>query len=177
VGARFRLSSSIIAVAASLACGPVACKSKGTATLPPAPSAKVADHLARGELPEGSAHAYTLPLPLRSQILASFINSIDVGSEYSVEDVASFTRARVKDGRITAGANETRFDNVVVKSDPSRVLTIEILTAPPSGRFRSEMLIRDVTPPPLVPGENDADRWRKAGLTPDGKLLDPRRMQ
>ena len=144
---------------------------------PAASSAKPSDHLAKGELPESALRAYTLPLPLHCQIRARFPNSIHIGSDNSLEELASFTRARVKDGRTTSGATETRFDDVVVKADPSRVLTIEIRTAPNFGSFRTQMVVTDVTPPPAPSGETDVDRWRRAGMTPDGKLLNPQQMQ
>lgn len=175
MGARLRLI--VIGLVASIPLGPLACKSKSTTTPPPSPSAKAPDHLAKGELPEGTARAYTLPLPVRCHILTRFIDSIDIGSDDTLEELASFTRARVKDGQTTAGATQTRFENVVVKSDPSRVLTIEIRTAPKTGRFRTQMVVSDVTPPPQPPGETDADRWRRAGMTPDGKLINPQQMQ
>jgi hypothetical protein len=176
VGARLRLTLAALAVA-SLAVGGAACKSKHTESPPPAPSAKAPDHLAKGEIPESSVRAYTLPLPLHCQIRARFPKSVHVGSEYSLEELAGFTRARVKDGRTSAGATETRFDDVVVKTDPSRVLTIEIRTGAGYGPFRTQMVVTDVTPPPAPSGETDADRWKKAGMTPDGKLLNPLQMQ
>jgi hypothetical protein len=122
-------------------------------------------------------HAFTLPLPLHSRITSRFGSTVHVGSGHSLEELASFTRARVKDGKSTSGASETRFDNVVVTTNPSRVLTIEIRRAVGDAEFRSQMAITDVTPAPVNSAESDADRWRKAGLTPDGKLLDPKHMQ
>jgi hypothetical protein len=56
-------------------------------------------------------------------------------------------------------------------------LTIEIRNAPRSTAFRTQMVVRDVTPPPVPSGETDEDRWRRAGLRPDGRLLDPKHME
>jgi hypothetical protein len=39
-------------------------------------------------------------------------------------------------------------------------------------------VIKDVTPPPPPPpGLSDAERWRAAGLTPDGRPLDPKQFE
>jgi hypothetical protein len=152
------------------------CKRKDEAPpAPPAPTASTKDQLARDEIPEGRERAYTLPL--HSAIKARFPGSVHVASSHSQEELSNFTRARVKDGKSSSGASETRFENVTVKADPTRVLTIEIRTAPISGEYRSQMVVSDVTPVPVDSSETDADRWRKAGLTPDGKLLDPKHMQ
>ena len=61
--------------------------------------------------------------------------------------------------------------------DPSKTLTIEVRVAPIAAEYRSQMVISDVTPLPEDPGTTDADRWRKAGMTPDGKPLDPKHLQ
>jgi hypothetical protein len=33
------------------------------------------------------------------------------------------------------------------------------------------------SPPPPPPGLTDAERWRAAGLTPDGRPLDPKKLE
>ncbi len=155
-----------------------ACKRTPPPEQAPAPTASApVDHLAKGELPEGKGRAFTLPLPLRSEVRATFDKSVHVASTHSREDLANFVRARVKDGNTVTGASETRFDGVHVKADPTKTLTIEIRSAPIAGEYRSEMVINDVSGLPAEPGLTDEERWRKAGLTPQGKPLDPQHMQ
>ena len=36
---------------------------------------------------------------------------------------------------------------------------------------RVEMVVRDRTPPPVEEGLTEEERWRQAGMTPDGKVL------
>jgi hypothetical protein len=176
VGARHRLIALLFVPAALL--GAPACKRGEKAPPPPAPSARPGpDHLAKGEIPEGREHAFTLPLPLHSTIRARFAASVHVASPHTEEEVANFVKARVKEGTVTSGASETRFDKVVVTKDPSRMLSIQVRPAPISGEYRSQLVVEDVTPPPEEPGTTDADRWRKAGLTPDGRPIDPKNMQ
>lgn len=175
MGARHRLI--LVSLLAIAIAGP-GCKPKQQAPPSPAPSTRSsADHLAKGEIPEGKERAFTLPLPLHSTIKARFPGSIHVGSPLSHEELSNFVRLRVKDGKTSSGASETRFENVVVTKDSTRTLVIEIRKAVIVGEYRSQMVVNDVTPPPPEPGLSDADRWKKAGMTPDGKLLDPKHMQ
>lgn len=136
-----------------------------------------ADHRAKGEILEGKERAFTLPLPLESTVKARFSTSVHVASPHTVEDLANFVRARVKDGTITAGASETDFDRVVAAKDGSKTLAIQIRPAAIADEFKSQMVVSDITAPPEAPGTTDEDRWRKAGMTPDGKLIDPKKLQ
>ena len=155
-----------------------ACKRKEQAPAPaPSSVAPLPDRLAKGEIPEGPERAFTLPLPLHSTVKARFATSIHVASPHTQEELANFIKMRVKDGKTTSGASETRFDQVVVEKEPSKTLTIQVRPAPISGEYRSEIVINDVSGVPEPPGMTDADRWKKAGLTPDGKQLDPKHMQ
>jgi hypothetical protein len=175
VGSRRRLIALLLWTLTSAA----ACKRKEQAPPAPAPSAAPStDRLAPGEIAEGRERAFTLPLPLHSKVKAQFPGSIHVASPHTHEELSNFVRTRVKDGRTSSGASETRFDSVIVTTDPSKTLSIQVRPAPiTSGEYRSQMVISDVTPVPEEPGMTDADRWKKAGMTPDGKLLDPKHMQ
>lgn len=162
----------ILLAAAALA---VSCKSK-----PPPPKtgdAGPTDHLAPGEAAEGREKAYGLALPQASSIRTRFDRTIGVVSPLSPDELASFVRARVKDGRVVAGVGSTRFEDVVVPSDPQRRLTIDVRPTHLVDGLRSEMTVRDVTPPPVEPNLSEADRWKKAGLTPEGRPLDPKHLE
>jgi hypothetical protein len=76
------------------------------------------------------------------------------------------------------GATTTTFEDVIVPAEPKRHITVEIRPGRANTDVRSEMVVKDVTPPPPPdPNESEAELRRKAGLTPDGKLLDPNHMQ
>jgi len=165
----------VVAVGLGAATG---CKPKEKAPPAPAPSAAPsADRLAPGEIPEGSERAFTLPLPLHSNVKARFPGSVHVASTHSQEELANFVRARVKDGSSASGASETRFDGVVVTKDPSKKLSIHVRSAAIASEYRSQMVIDDITVPPEEPGLTTEDRYRKAGLGPDGTLLDRNQLQ
>ncbi|MBX3211955.1 MAG: hypothetical protein KF850_07980 [Labilithrix sp.] len=176
MGPRRRLIAGV-ALATLAMGGAPACKRKDEAPKPAPSAPPSADRLAPGEIPEGKERAYTLPLPLHSAVKATFPSSVHVASSHTLEELSNFVRVRVKDGTTSSGATETRFDRVVVVKDPSRTLSIQIRSAPRSGPFRSQMVISDLTRPPEEPGLTDEDRWRKAGMTPDGKLIDRKHLE
>lgn len=136
------------------------------------------DHLAEGELAEGPEGAFALRLPLASTVTMRFPESVHVRSSLPPDELASFVRARVTHGTEGVGTTTTTFTNVVVPAEPSRQLAIEIRPASLHTGARSEMVVKDVTPPPEPdPSATQAELRRKAGLTPDGKLLDPKQME
>lgn len=154
----------------------VACKSKPPPSDPPPPAAP-ADHLATNEVVEGKDKAFALPLPYHAQVTGRFRDSVQVRSPLKPEELANFVRTRVKEGNVIAGGASTTFENVVVPAEPARRLSIEVRRSRLTGDARSEMTVRDVTPPPVEPGLTEAERWKKAGFSPDGKPIDPSQTQ
>lgn len=169
--ARLRLTRAV-AIAFSAAALSAACKSKQAPPEPPPPPAPV-DHLATNEVVEGKEKAFALPLPFYSQVTGRFQTSITVRSALKPEELANFVRARVKEGNIVVGGASTTFENVIVPAEPARKLTIEVRRTRLTGDARSEMTIRDVTPPPFDTSGSEEDRWKRAGLNAQGKPLDP----
>lgn len=173
MGARRRL----VALAVFLTAGVAACSSCKRKDDQPPEEIKPPDHLAPNEVAEGKAHAFGLPLPRLARVAARFEKTVHVQSPHSPEELVNFVRARVKDGKVTPGTAETRLIDVVPRDDQKRRLSIEVRGIRGGGDAKSEMIVRDTTPPPLEPGLSDEQRWRKAGLTPDGRVVDPARLQ
>lgn len=144
----------------------------GPAARPPA------DHLAPGELAEGTEKAFGLVLPRDMVIHRTFPNVIHASSKTArPEHVANYFRARVQDGTVSAGAAETKFVGVKAKTELTRVLAIEVRGGNP-GLATCDVMVQDITPPPVEPGLTEAERRRRMGLSPDGKtLLDPKRIE
>lgn len=176
MGTRYRLSVTLALVA--FVAGSAGCSSCKHDEAPPPPEAKPPDHLVAGEVVEGKERAFGLPLPRLSRINAYFERTVDVYSPLSPEDLVNFVRARVKDGKVTPGSSSTLLVEVVPLGDPAKRLTIDVHAFhgnDPSAR--SEMIVRDTTPIPTEPGLTDEQRWKKAGLTPDGHIADPKHLQ
>lgn len=149
----------------------------------PAPLAPVAaeagppiDHLAPGELLEGTEKAFALILPRGLHIQSAFMKSVYAVGSPNMDDVANYIRARVRGGTVTRGATGTVFDDVTVPAEPKRILHILVSRLPAVDACRIE--VRDITPaPPLPIPSTEAERFRAAGLTPSGKFIDPQHRQ
>ena len=139
---------------------------------PPAASAlRPIDQLAPGELVEGPARAFEVPLPLGVTIQQSFTSVIFARGPVDAMRVANYLRARVQGGNVTVGAAATVFENVTVPANPKRILHIRV---DPEGQGHATRLeVRDVTPPQTQPPPTEEGRLEGVGLGPDGKLLDP----
>ena len=141
-------------------------------SLDAAPSASAPhDRLAPGELVEGSLHAFELGLPVGMQIREAFSSVVYVAGPVDPMKLANYLRARVTGGSISVGAAATVFDQVTTSANKKRILRLRVESLA-AGRA-AQLEVRDVTPPPVPPAADDAERWRRAGMTPDGKLIDP----
>jgi hypothetical protein len=156
----------------------LACHKRAPAPDPSASSAtsatsvKPIDHLAPGELAQGPGHVFGFAVPRRMKVLGAFIEVAYLQGEVTPEALANYVRERVEVDHVEIGAVRTVFPRAHIKDGaPDRVYDFDI--SPGRGQT-TELVIRDVTPPPKnPPGMSDADRWRQAGYGPDGKPLDP----
>lgn len=140
-----------------------------------APSLAPVDHLAPGELLEGKEGAFGVMLPRGMTIERQFVDVAYAYGEPSEAAVAKYFSTRVQGGKVTTGDGAATFDGVHTAAAPDTPLRIEVAVAndgPLAGRG-SKVTIRNVTAPKQPDLPTEADRWKAAGLTPDGKLLDP----
>lgn len=179
MGSRSRLIARRVARLVALAVVSVgipacsSCKQKQetpTDTRPP-------DHLAPSEVVEGKERAFGLPLPRTSRIAARFDKTVHVQTPLTHEELVNYVRARVKDGKVTPGTSGTQLFDVTPMGDPQKRLTIDVRLYRGGDGNHSEMIVHDTTPTPVEPGLTDDQRWQKAGLTPSGQILDPKKLQ
>jgi hypothetical protein len=138
----------------------------GDATPPrTAATAPPRDHLVPGELVEGTEVAFGLKLPRGTTIVSAFPQDIVARSTSKASDVANYIRPRVAVGTVSVGAASTIFELVQVPSNPGRELIIRVEDAVGSG---SRVTVRDVTPPPFDPTLTTEQRWKQAGMKPNG---------
>jgi hypothetical protein len=130
------------------------------------------DHLVPGELLEGPERAFGLALPRGSTVESSFPQQIIARCGAKASDVANFIRPRVSMGTVTVGAASTIFERVQVAANPGHELVIRVEDAPLG--TGAQILVRDVTPPPIDPSLTEEQRWRQVGLSPGGgRIADP----
>ena len=130
------------------------------------------DHLVPGELVEGTERAFGLALPRGATVESTFPQQIIARCGAKASDVANFIRRRVSMGTVNVGAASTIFERVQVAANPGHELVIRVEDGPLGAG--SQILIRDVTPPPVDPNLTDEQRWRQVGMTPGGgRVADP----
>ena len=81
------------------------------------------------------------------------------------------------EGKITQGTSSTTLENVIPRDDKNKRITIEVRALRAGNGDRSEMVVRDTTPPPGDPKLTEEERWKKQGLTPTGAILDPNHLE
>jgi hypothetical protein len=142
--------------------------SPGPADAAPAPI----DHLAIGELVEGTEHAFGLTLPRGLVLTGTFVPVAYASGRLAVHPVVQYFRARLEGGDLHEGDASATFEHVTVRGKPGVELSIHI-DASIAG-VRVEM--RDTTPVPAPNLANDAERLKHVGLTPKGAFLDPKHL-
>jgi hypothetical protein len=169
-----------LAIAATSAGGAGGCK-QPTEEAPapvqvaePVPTASAPlDHLAPDELLEGDRAAFQLRLPRDLRVDGNFADVVFATGEVGIHPLVKYFRARLAEGSLREGDDAATFEHVRVAGKGTDELSVHITKS--FGRTRVE--IRNVTPKEQPNLPDDAARWRQAGLTPQGRPLDPKRFE
>ncbi len=161
-----------------LACSAAACKKPPPPEADVVPSASVArppsDRLAPGELSAGDGNVFGLPVPREMQVALRAPDSALVVGEVEPEAVRNYVKDRVVVGFVEVRPERTVFPAARIKDGPpDRVFDIDISR----DQKLTKLHIRDSTPVVPPPGLSDAERWRRAGFTPDGKPLNLKQLE
>ncbi len=140
-----------------------------TSVSAPEPSTPPADHLAPDELVEGSQKALGVGLPRDLEITHSFVDVVSATGPVSVHALVQYFAARLEGGNLREGKEAATFEHVHARGVPEPELLVRIASV--LGGSRLEIHKVPHLPAPTLPDE--ASRWRQAGLTPQGKLIDP----
>ena len=170
-----RRSRQQLALAACLLCASCHGKSSGpsgTSGAPAVPSAaRPVDRLAPDELAAGNAEVWGFPVPRDMQVEHRYHEVTHIIGPVKPDALANYVRDRVVVSHVEIGAARTIFPNARIKGGASdRVYELDVIPEPGITR----LVIRDMTPPKVEPGLTDEERWRQAGLTPQGRPLDPK---
>jgi hypothetical protein len=169
------VTKAAVALGAALAVAVAACHARPTpdadgGTAPPADSvATPVDHLAAGELAEGTEHAFGLTLPRGLVVTSDFVEVVYASGQLTVHPVVQYFRARLEGGDLREGAASATFEHVAVRGKPGVELSVHIDASISGVRVQ----IRNTTPVPAPNLANDAERLKHVGLTPKGGFLDP----
>jgi hypothetical protein len=131
------------------------------------------DHLAPGELLEGTVEAFGLRLPRDVAVEGAFTDQVIASGPVRLHPFVQYLRARLQGGDLREGEMSATFDDVRVVAKPGPTLRIHLGVAPEGVRIE----LRDKTPPVVAPLADEGARWRRVGLTPNGRLADPTHLE
>ncbi len=162
-----------LALVACLLCA--SCHDKSTPNAaqgePASSAAKPVDRLAPSELAAGNAEVWGFPVPRDMQVEHRYGEVTHIIGPVKPDALANYVRDHVVVSHVEIGAARTIFPNARIKGGASdRVYELDVIPEPGITR----LVIRDLTPPKVEPGLSDEERWRQAGLTPQGRPLDPK---
>ncbi len=120
------------------------------------------------ELAEGDKSAFGLPIPRDMTVEAQFPDSVQAVGRVSFEALANYVRDRVRAERIDTGPAKTVFVGAKLKQDDGKKIRVEVTSVAGS---RVELLVRDKTKAEPSDGLTPAQRWRKAGVGPNGREI------
>jgi hypothetical protein len=168
------LATAVVAAAGLCA----ACNSART-TDEPAPAASTvpvkapelpADHLAPGELLEGSEQMFGITLPRGMKVDATFAKLAFASGPVALHPLVDYLRAHVQNGGLREGEGSATFEHVTAPGKPQPELQIHVVVL----REVVKVVFTDPTPDTVVPPLPDNEsRMKHAGLAPSGRILDP----
>jgi hypothetical protein len=142
-------------------------------TAAPGSSAAPVDHLAPGELPEGSQTAFGLVLPRDLQVRESYVDVVSAVGPVSVRALVRYLAARLEGGSLREGTQAATFEHVAARGKQGPELLVRVTSVLGGSRLE----IHKVTHLPASDLPDEASRWRQVGLTPEGKPIDPSHLE
>jgi hypothetical protein len=127
------------------------------------------DHLAPGELVEGTNRAFDIALPRDMQVTQSFVDLVSATGPVSVHALARYLAARLEGGTLREGTESATFEHVMARGKPELELFVKIASVLGGSRVEIHKVTHQQVR--LLPDEEA--RWRQVGLTPQGKVVDP----
>ncbi|HEY4102401.1 MAG TPA: hypothetical protein VGM44_00855 [Polyangiaceae bacterium] len=137
-------------------------------------SAAPVDRLAPNELAVGTSQIWGFTLPRSMHIEHQFPELAYAIGPVAADSLANYVRDRVIVSHVEIGAGRTIFPNARIKGGPpDHFYELDVIPQPNGSRLQ----IQDLTPVKVEPGLTDEERWRQAGLTPQGRPLDMKKFE
>ncbi|HEX3851077.1 MAG TPA: hypothetical protein VHW01_08930 [Polyangiaceae bacterium] len=146
----------------------------GSASALSSAQAKPLDRLASDELAAGNADVWGFAVPRDMKVEHRYVETAHLVGPVKPDALANYVRDRVIVSHVEIGAGRTVFPDARIKGGAAdRVYELDVVPEP--GQTR--LVIKDTTPMKVTPGLTDAERWQQAGLTPEGRPLDPKKFE
>lgn len=137
---------------------------------PESQQAATPDRLQAGERLAESEVAFGLVVPKGLRITRHFQDAAYLSGPLPFEQALAAVRQQLETAGAELRAQRAVFARAIVVSDPEqRLMRVEVYPLPQG----SQVLLRDITPPPVAIGLSEEERWARAGREPDGSLSDP----
>lgn len=138
------------------------------ASVEPAAAPLPVDHTLPGELREGSVKVAGLPLPDGFVVDRVFDGETYAHGPASPEQTANYLRRRLDAASVEVGATKTIFTRARARGGAVSV-RVEVIAR----GLSTSLIVIELHNQATEQGLSDEERWRKAGLRPDGSLIDP----
>lgn len=126
------------------------------------------DRLAAGELAPGELKVFGFPIPRKMKLELNHGDRAYMVGTVRPEDVSNYVRKHVSVAHVEVGAGKTVFPRARIHGDTrQRDYRIDVIA---SGAD-TKLVIRDVTKPKATEGLSQAERWKRAGYSANGKPL------
>ena len=140
-----------------------------------AASSAPVDRLAPDELGASKETAHGLALPRGMRLATRSGRAVHAVGKLPAPKVEQYLRRHVRAASVELVGSKTIFHKAKFSgAEPDRSYEVELERL---GYGRSKIVVRDTTKEKAEPGLTEAERWRQAGLTPDGKPLDPNALE
>jgi len=144
-------------------------QAKDSVPLPATP-----DRLPPGRLLEGERQVFGLRIPRDMSVVSETRQTAEVVGPVRADDLSDYVRARVLVNHVEMGEGRIIFPQVKLRGDTSpRALRVEVV----DGGFQTRLLLQNLVSRAPVEGLSEDERWRRAGMTPKGQLIDPNSLE
>ncbi len=146
-------------------------RAAGTPTEQP-PRAKSPDRLPEGKLLEGEEEAFGFHFP-RDMVVTRTLKTARAEGKVNFDDLTDYVKSRILARHAEMFGSRLVFPRVKIKGQREGIFRVTLI----EGRRNQVLLIQDETKQPATVGLSEAERWKRAGLKPNGELVDPRGME
>jgi len=134
--------------------------------------AKSPDRLPAGKLLEGEELAFGFRIP-KGMKLSLTRKLARASGDVNFEDLSDYVKDRLVARHAEMFGARLVFPQAKIRGGDGGIYEVTLI----NGGREQILLIQDIGRPPAPVGLSEEERWKRAGLTPKGQLVDPKGMQ
>lgn len=137
-----------------------------------APKATAPDRLPPGKLLEGEEVAFGFRIP-KGMKLTKTRKLARASGSLNFDDLTDYVKDRLVARHAEMFGGRLVFPQAKIRGGQGELYEVTLI----NGGREQILLIQNIERPPATVGLNQAERWKRAGLKPNGELVDPKGMQ